>query len=67
MAKNKAPGDDRRIGAVKGRSQIKNPLTGTWAKRDDKGVREKRAPSSSEVIEQSVTRRSELMKRLAKR
>ena len=35
MAKNKEVGDDRRVGAVKGRSQIKNPITGTWTKRDD--------------------------------
>jgi hypothetical protein len=36
MAKNKTAGDDRRVGAVKARSQVKNPLTGTWTKRDDK-------------------------------
>ena len=36
MAKNKEPGDDRRVGAVKTRSQIPNKLTGTWTKRDDK-------------------------------
>jgi len=36
MAKNKEVGDDRRVGAVKKRSQIKNELTGTWTKRDDK-------------------------------
>jgi hypothetical protein len=36
MAKNKTVGDDRRVGAVKTRSQIKNKLTGTWTKRDDK-------------------------------
>ena len=36
MAKNKAPGDNQRKGAVKGRSQIKNPITGTWTKRDNK-------------------------------
>jgi hypothetical protein len=36
MAKNKAAGDDRRVGAVKARSQIKNELTGTWTKRDEK-------------------------------
>jgi hypothetical protein len=36
MAKNKDVGDDRRVGAVKSRSQIENPLTGTWTKRDDK-------------------------------
>jgi predicted RNase H-like HicB family nuclease len=29
-------GDDRRVGAVKARSQIKSPLTGTWTRRDDK-------------------------------
>ena len=34
MAKNKTPGDNRRVGAVKTRSQIKNPITGTWTKRD---------------------------------
>jgi hypothetical protein len=33
MATNppKGPG---RIGAVRGRSQVKNPVTGTWTKRD---------------------------------
>ncbi len=36
MAKNKTPGDNQRKGAVKTRSQIKNPITGTWTKRDDK-------------------------------
>jgi len=36
MAKNKTPGDSMRAGAVKSRSQIKNPVTGTWTKRDDK-------------------------------
>jgi hypothetical protein len=80
MAKNKRAGDDRRIGAVKSRSQIKNPVTGTWTKRDDKtgkfmgvkadsksfkGVRKSR--SSSDVIERSADRFSDLMKRLAKR
>ena len=39
MAKNKAPGDNLRAGAVKARSQIKNPITGTWTKRDDPGLR----------------------------
>jgi hypothetical protein len=36
MARNKVAGDDRRVGAVKGRTQIKNPVTGTWTKRNDK-------------------------------
>lgn len=35
MAKNKEVGDDKRVGAVRKRSQIKNKLTGTWTKRDD--------------------------------
>ncbi|MFA5952499.1 MAG: hypothetical protein WC807_19710 [Hyphomicrobium sp.] len=34
MAKNKETGDDHRVGAVKSRSQVKNPVTGTWTKRD---------------------------------
>lgn len=34
MAKNKTPGDDRRAGAVKTRSQVQNPKTGAWTKRD---------------------------------
>ena len=33
MAKNKTPGDDMRVGAVKKRSQTPNPITGTWTKR----------------------------------
>ena len=36
MAKNGKPGDNRRHGAVKGRSQVKNPKTGQWVKRDAK-------------------------------
>ena len=34
MAKNKEAGDDRRVGAVKARSQVKNPITGNWTKRN---------------------------------
>lgn len=34
--KNKIVGDNQRKGAVKTRSQIKNPITGYWTKRDDK-------------------------------
>lgn len=34
MAKNKTPGDDMRVGAVKKRSQTPNVITGTWTKRD---------------------------------
>lgn len=33
MAKNGKPGGGR-VGQVTDRSQVKNPLTGTWTKRD---------------------------------
>jgi hypothetical protein len=79
MVKGKASGNHRRVGAVKGRTQIKNPLTGAWTKRDDKtgkfvdvkadskpfkGVRRSK---STEVMERTTERFSDLMKRLAKR
>jgi hypothetical protein len=79
MAKNKRAGDDRRIGAVKSRSQIKNPVTGTWTKRDDKtgkfmDVKSDLKPSkgvrkdkSTEVMERTVERFADAMKSLAKR
>ncbi|MDB0600273.1 hypothetical protein PL373_03775 [Tenacibaculum maritimum] len=34
MATNRKSGDNRRHGAVKQRSQVKNPKTGLWIKRD---------------------------------
>ena len=34
MAKNKPYGDNRRIGAVRDRSQVHNPKTDRWVKRD---------------------------------
>ncbi|MFA5297655.1 MAG: hypothetical protein WC389_05540 [Lutibacter sp.] len=34
MATNGKSGDNHRNGAVKGRSQIKNPKTNIWIKRD---------------------------------
>ena len=34
MAKNAATGDGRRIGAVRERSQVVNPKTGLYTKRD---------------------------------
>lgn len=34
MATNKPTGDNSRVGAVKGRSQVYNPTTGLWTKRD---------------------------------
>lgn len=35
MAKCKEPGDDRRVGAVKGCSAVKSPITGNWTKREN--------------------------------
>ena len=35
MAKNKPYGDNSRKGSVRNRSQIFNPKTGRWVKRDD--------------------------------
>jgi hypothetical protein len=79
MAKNKFVGDNQRKGAVKTRSQIKNPITGTWTKRDDKngkfmdvkadtkpfkGVRKS---ASSRSMQRTAERYSDAMKRLAKR
>lgn len=34
MAKNPPPGDGHRIGAVRDRSQVYNPRTENWTKRD---------------------------------
>lgn len=34
MAKNPPAGDNRRIGAVRDRSQTYNPVTERWVKRD---------------------------------
>lgn len=34
MAKNKPYGDNARVGVVKGRSQVYNPRTDSWVKRD---------------------------------
>jgi len=36
MARNGKSGDNRRHGAVKDRSQVKNPKTNQWVKRDTK-------------------------------
>jgi len=34
LAKNSSTGDGHRNGAVKGRTQVHNPKTDTWVKRD---------------------------------
>jgi hypothetical protein len=79
MAKNKVRSDHRRIGAVKGRSEIKNPPTGTRTMRDDKTgkfidvkpdskpIKRAGRDRSTEVMERAAERFSDAMKRLAKR
>jgi len=72
MAKNKTPGDNRRVGAVKTRSQIKNKLTGTWTKRDEtsgkfldvkadpkpfKGVRKPRKAAAKKAAKKPAARK----------
>lgn len=37
MAKNGTPGDNRRIGAVRERSQVHNPQNDRWVKRGPDG------------------------------
>lgn len=34
MAKNPPKGDGHRIGPVRGRTQVQNPVNGNWTKRD---------------------------------
>ncbi len=78
MAKNKEAGDNRRVGAVKKRSQIRNKLTGTWTKRDDatgkfldvkddakpfKGVRKK----GSKTMAKKVAAKKKTVKKAAKK
>lgn len=82
MARNKEPGDSRRAGAVKKRSQIKNKITGTWTKRDDatgkfldvkadkkpfKGVRKKVKPLTAAAAKKSAAKKSAAKKPAAKK
>jgi hypothetical protein len=78
MAKNKTPGDNRRAGAVKKRSQIRNKLTGTWTKRDAasgkfldvkadpkpfKGVRKPKAAAKKVVAKKPAAKKAAARKR----
>lgn len=83
MAKNKTPGDNRRAGAVKKRSQIPNKLTGTWTKKDAKsgkfmdvkadpkpfkGVRKAKAAAAKKAVAgKSVARKAATKKIVAKK
>ena len=82
MAKNKTPGDNRRVGAVKTRSQIKNKVTGTWTKRDAssgkfmdvkadpkpfKGVRKPKAAAKKVVAKRVVAKKPAAKKTAARK
>ncbi len=77
MAKSKPSSNDRRVSAVKARSQIKNRLTVTKrddktgkfldVKADSKPLKGVRRSKSTEAMERTTERFSDLMKRLAKR
>jgi hypothetical protein len=82
MAKNKTPGDNRRAGAVKKRSQIKNKVTGTWTKRDAgsgkfmdvkadpkpfKGVRKPKAAAKKVVAKRVVAKKPAAKKTAARK
>ena len=48
MAKNKPYGDNARVGAVKNRTQVYNPKTGLWTKRDSETGRFMEVKTSSD-------------------
>jgi hypothetical protein len=56
MATNKPYGDNARIGAVKSRSQVYNPTTGLWTKRDAQTGRFMDVKTSNNVPFKGVTK-----------
>lgn len=56
MAKNKPYGDNARKGAVKNRTQVQNPKTGLWVKRDSKTGRFMDVKTSSDKPFKGVTK-----------
>ena len=58
MATNKPKGDNRRKGAVKKRTQLKNPLTKTMTKRNKVG-------GKFMAVKKTATRRTPAAKKLA--
>ena len=56
MAKKKPYGDNARKGAVKGRTQVKNPKTGLWVKRDSETGRFMDVKTSSDKPFKGVTK-----------
>lgn len=56
MAKNKPYGDNARKGAVKNRTQVQNPKTGLWVKRDSVTGRFMDVKTSSDKPFKGVTK-----------
>jgi len=56
MAKNKPYGDNARVGAVKNRTQVQNPKTGLWVKRDSVTGRFMDVKTSSDKPFKGVTK-----------
>jgi hypothetical protein len=56
MAKNKPYGDNARIGAIKSRTQVYNPRTDSWVKRDSKTGRFMDVKTSSNTPFRGVTK-----------
>lgn len=56
MAKNRPYGDNARKGAVKNRTQVQNPKTGLWVKRDSDTGRFMDVKTSSDKPFKGVTK-----------
>lgn len=56
MAKNKPYGDNARVGTVKNRTQVQNPKTGLWVKRDSVTGRFMDVKTSSDKPFKGVTK-----------
>ena len=56
MAKNRPYGDNARVGAVKNRTQVQNPKTGLWVKRDSVTGRFMDVKTSSDKPFKGVTK-----------
>ena len=56
MAKNKPYGDNARVGAVKNRTQVYNPKTGLWTKRDSETGRFMGVKTSSDKPFKGITK-----------
>ncbi len=56
MAKNKPYGDNARKGAVRNRTQVQNPKTGLWVKRDSVTGRFMDVKTSSDKPFKGVTK-----------